>query len=210
MGLRLRERDMALLEALALRVRILGQRQAADAFWDGHIPNARRRLRRLVDDGLLKKLIVPARPLPAMREPVVRWKPGMPIPNAGRISFQLQNRWRFRALRPTVVYLPTITTVVRFGGMYRGNLLATHATHDLGVTAAWIRYYMEGTQQAANWIGEELLAPSRINQKLPDAALLDSQGEPCLLVEFGGCYSTERVAVFHDDAAFRNLPYHLW
>ena len=59
-NLQLRQRDEVLLEALALRVRVLGQRQAADAFWSSHVANARRRLQQLVNAGMLSRAIVPA------------------------------------------------------------------------------------------------------------------------------------------------------
>ncbi|MCA9078702.1 MAG: hypothetical protein KDA93_27000 [Planctomycetaceae bacterium] len=209
-SLRLRQRDMVLLEALALRVRVLGQRQAADAFWSGHIANTRRRLLQLVEAGMLSRAIVPAQPLPEIIQPIVRWQPGQPMPDANQVAFQLQQRWRFRSLRPTVVYFPTEKTILQFGGRIRSQTKSTQITHDLGVTTTWIRYFQQSNQLTSVWVGEEILAPTRIHQKLPDAALVDQHGEPTLLIEFGGSYAAARVAAFLDDAAFRQLPYHLW
>lgn len=117
--LRLSQRDLTLLEALALRVRLVGQRQAAEALWASHLANARRRLRRLVREGMITREVLPAMPLPELNEPVVRWQPGQAAPRSDVISFQLQSRWRFRALRPTVVYFPTSMTVTYFGGRER-------------------------------------------------------------------------------------------
>ena len=142
-SLQLRQRDMVVLEALALRVRVLGQRQAADAFWSGHIANTRRRLQQLVTEGLLTRAFVPARPLPEILQPIVRWQPGQPMPDANRISNQLQSRWKFRSLRPTVVYFPTEKTILQFGGRNRSQNKTTQITHDLGVTATWIRYFQQ-------------------------------------------------------------------
>lgn len=209
-NLQLRQRDEVLLEALALRVRVLGQRQAADAFWSSHVANARRRLQQLVNAGMLSRAIVPAQPLPELIQPIVRWQPGQSMPDANQVAFQLQSRWRFRSLRPTVVYFPTEKTILQFGGRVRSQNKTTQITHDLGVTATWIRYFQQSNRMTSVWVGEEVLAPTRINQKLPDAALVDQQGEPTLLIEFGGSYAAARVAAFHDDAAFRQLPYHLW
>ena len=104
-----------LLEALALRVRLVEQRQVAEALWASHLANARRRLRRLVCEGMITREILPAMPLPELNEPVVRWQPGQATPHSDAISFQLQSRWRFLALRPTVVYFPTSMTVTYFG-----------------------------------------------------------------------------------------------
>jgi hypothetical protein len=126
------------------------------------------------------------------------------------VSHQLQTRWRYRSLRPTVVYTPTDRTIVQFGGRPRSPMLLTQVTHDLGVTAVWLRYVKQNTPLTSLWMGEDILAPTRIHQKLPDAAMVDLHGEPTLLIEFGGSYGAERVADFHDDAAARGLAYHLW
>lgn len=206
----LKQRDLVVLEALALRIRVIGLRQAADAFWYGHVANARRRLRQLVNAEMLSRAVVPAQPLPEIIQPIVRWQPGQPIPDANHVSCQLQSRWRFRALRPTVVYFPTEKTILQYGGRVRSNNKTTQVTHDLGLTAAWIRYFQQDSKLRSVWVGEEVLAPTRVNQKVPDAALVDQQGEPTLLIEFGGSYAAARVAAFHDDAAYRQLPYHLW
>ena len=208
--LRLSQRDLLLLEALALRVRLIGQRQMAEAFWTGHLANARRRLGRLVSEGMLARQVLPARPLPELTEPVARWQPGQTIPNPDAIAFQLQSRWKFRALRPTVIYFPTSKTVTYFGGRERPQSMLTHTTHDLGVTAVWLRFLQHSRELALNWVGEDILAPSRVGQKLPDAALVDAVGEPTMLIEFGGSYGPARVADFHDDAAARGLPYQIW
>jgi hypothetical protein len=209
-SLQLRQRDEVLLEALALRVRVLGQRQVAEAFWSGHDANARRRLQQLVGAGMLIRAIVPAQPLPELMQPIVRWQPGQAMPDVNQVAYQLQNRWRFRSLRPTVVYFPTEKTILQFGGRVRSQNKTTQITHDLGVTATWIRYFQRSNRMSSVWVGEEVLAPTRVNQKLPDAALVDQHGEPTLLIEFGGSYAAARVAAFHDDAAFRQIPYHLW
>ena len=210
MELRLQPRDLMLLEALALRVRLISQRQAAEAFWHGHLANARRRLNRLAECGMVTRSVVNAQPLPELEQPVVRWQPEQPAPDSHRVAFQLQNRWRFRALRQTVVYFPTVKTIAQFGGRQRSQTKVTQMTHDLGVTAVWLKYAQQDSTLSATWIGEDVLAPTRIHQKLPDAALTDQHGEPKLLIEFGGSYGPERVADFHDDAAARELPYHLW
>ena len=208
--MRFHARDLLLLEALALRIRLIGQRQAAEAFWAGHIANTRRRLKQLTEFGMLSRAVVNAQPLPELTSPIVRWQPGQAIPDSDRVAFQLQSRWRYRSLRPTVVYFPTTSTIAHFGGRERSQSLLTQVTHDLGVTAIWIRFAQEPNSAAAVWVGEDILAPTRVGQKLPDAALVDQHGSPTLLMEFGGSYGPKRVSDFHDDAAVRGLPYQLW
>ncbi len=207
--LRVGRRDLELLEALALRVRVVGQRQIAEALWGSHLANARRRLSRLTQEGLLSKQAVLARPLPELFEPVVRWQPGQQAPHSESIAFQLQSRWKYRCLRSTVVYFPTAQTITWFGGHQKAQPVS-QITHDLGVTAVWLRFHLCSPALADRWTGEGVLAASRIGQKLPDAALLDNNGEPEILIEFGGAYAASRVAEFHNDAAARGLPYQIW
>ena len=92
------DRDVTVLRALSLQVRLFGQRQLADALWAGDVANARRRLNRFVDMGLLQRNVVMARPLPELLSPVFVWQPGDENPDASQIAFQLQSRWRYCGL----------------------------------------------------------------------------------------------------------------
>ena len=148
--------------------------------------------------------------MPEILAPIVRWQPGQLAPDAQQISYRLQKRWKYKSSLPTIVYLATERTVQQFGGNFRSQTKVAQVTHDLGLTATWIRYHQSDRQQAKFWVGEDVFAPSRHKQKLPDAVMLDRNGDPALLVEFGGRYSPERVAAFHSDAERRNIPYHLW
>ena len=171
MSIRFQKRDLILLEALALRVRLLGQRQAADAFWNGHMANARRRLQQLVREGMLNRSVVNAQPMPDLDQPLIRWRPGLSAPNPDEVSYRLKMRWRYRVLRPTVVYFPTAKIIEQFGGTSRPQIKIHQITHDLGVTAVWLKYAQQDIERTQAWLGEDVLAPSRIHQKLPDAAL---------------------------------------
>jgi len=110
------DRDLTVLQALSLRVRLFGQRQLAETLWHGDIANARRRLRRFVELGLVERKAVFSRPLPELLGPVFQWQPGQREPDAGEIAFKLQSRWRYQALRSTVVFTPTQIVVDHFGG----------------------------------------------------------------------------------------------
>jgi hypothetical protein len=47
-------------------------------------------------------------------------------------------------------------------------------------------------------------------ESVPDAVLVDSNEQPVVLIEFGGDYSADRVASFHDSAVLSGLPYQIW
>lgn len=209
-SLSLTQRDLVVLESLSLRIRLIGLRQIADALWFGHVANARRRLRQLVAVGLIRREVVPAIPLPELTGPVCTWQPGSPQPDSGQVSFCLRSRWRQRAMRPTVVYLPTGPTVEHFGGRLHHRQISTQVTHDLGVSGVWLWFRVNAPDLASAWSGEDMFAPQRRGEPLPDAMLLGPDGEPSTLIEFGGSYGPRRIADFHDDCAMRGLPYHIW
>lgn len=206
---KLTDRDVMVLRALSLQVRLFGQRQLADALWAGDIANTRRRLHRFVDLGLIRRKVVMARPLPELLSPVFVWQPGDEEPDVSQIAFQLQSRWRYRALRSTVVFLPTEITVNHFGGRNKA-VMSAQVSHDLGVSEVWLWFCCNHPKYAKAWRGENLITDSEPGQSMPDAVLLDANDEPAVLIEFGGDYEAERIAAFHDDAVLRGLPYQIW
>ena len=109
------------------------------------------------------------------------------------------------------VYLATRRAASIFGGKADGRIKnLSQVTHDIHLGALYLKFRREAPSLAAGWVGEEIFAPSREHQKLPDAILYDGQGQPRMVIEFGGAYPTERVKAFHEDCAARGLPYELW
>ncbi len=138
--LHLQPRDRELLQALAQQVRLFSQRQIADHFWDGALPNARRRMKRLAERGLVSKITVQARTAPPLESPLASWRPGDSVPEFGQIAYRCQARWRLRPVRPCTTWVVTEQGAQHFGGVRRGPLQhPTQATHDLGVAAVWLR-----------------------------------------------------------------------
>lgn len=203
------ERDITVLRALSRNVRLFGQRQLAESLWHGDVANARRRIRRFTALGLVHRQVTMARPLPELLAPIAHWHPGQPGPDFGQIAFQLQSRWRYQALRSTVVLTPTPTVVDHFGGRQKATL-SSQVSHDLGVSAVWLWFYRNHPNLAEAWRGEDLIDDSEPGESLPDAALVDQNENHTVLIEFGGDYNAQRVAEFHDDAEHRNLPYQIW
>lgn len=202
-------RDLLVLRGLSLQVRVLGQRQLADTLWHGDIANARRRMRRLVELGLVERHAVLARPLPDLLSPLVQWHPGQTEPDAGHVAFELQSRWKYRSLRSTVLYTPTKTTVEHFGGRVK-RPLSTQVSHDLGVAAIWLWYCEHHFDRIATWRGEDTLSDVEHGQSVPDAVLLGRDERPAVWIEFGGDYTADRVAAFHDSAASQFVSYQIW
>ncbi len=205
------DRDRELLQALSQKVRLFGQRQLADHLWNGELANARRRLKRLEQAGLVTKVTVQARTLPPLETPLFSWRPDETAPDFGAIAYRCQQRWKSRAVRPTSAWIITESGARAFGGVGRGELKhATQATHDLGVAAVWLRLRQVAPQWAAAWRGEDVMADTRHGQKLPDGFIVDETGNVAWIIEFAGAYDTDRVRAVHQDCVDRRLPYQLW
>ena len=210
-ALHLTARDREIVQALVQKVRLFSQRQIVDHWWNGEQANSRRRLKRLADRNLLQRTFVTARPTPAFESPLITWRPGDAAPDFGKIAYRCQARWRSRPPRQCVVWLATKVASQAFGGTARGELKhPMQATHDLGVAAVWLRLHQVAPKWAAAWRSEDLLAHTRVGQKLPDAFIVDEAEQVIWVIEFGGGYDAERVEAFHRDCVSRNLPYQLW
>jgi hypothetical protein len=210
-ALHLTHRDTAVVQALVQKVRLFSQRQIADHWWNGELSNARRRLKRLANQGLIARMTVQARPVPKIDAPLFRWQPGRPAPDCGQIAYRCQSRFRHRPTRLCTVWIATEQASRLFGGVGRGELKhPTQATHDLGVAAVWLRFAQSAPEWADTWRSEDLLAHTRRGEKLPDAFLVDPFDKVLCVVEFGGGYDADRVRAFHEDCMRRDLPYQLW
>ncbi|MBL8826765.1 MAG: hypothetical protein JNM18_07240 [Planctomycetaceae bacterium] len=209
--LRLTERDREIVQCLVQKVRLLSQRQLAHHWWEGDLANMRRRMNQLVDQGLVTRITVQARPLPELQQPLASWRVGDAPPDFGQVAFRCQDRWRQRAIRSCACWIATDKAAQVYGGVRRGELKQpTQATHDLGVAAVWLRLRAAAPEWADAWRSEDLLAHTRHDEKLPDAFIVGDGEQPFWVIEFGGGYNAERVAAFHHDCARRGLPYQLW
>jgi hypothetical protein len=211
--MQLTERDSALVRALTSKIRLLTFGQIAANFWpageSGKL-NARRRLAELESRELIEKTRVVFHPLLEMTRPVVAWKPGDRKPDTAAVSTRLITRWPDELTEATA-FIAGRKAISLFGSKALGKIKNRYqVTHDLHVSEVYLFFHRTNPRLAAAWVGEEILAPSRKDQKLPDAILHDEKGRPRLVIEFGGKYPERRVTAFHDDCEARGLPYELW
>ena len=209
----LTERDERLIRALLGKIRLVTLAQLARSWWpesESGRTNAKRRVQDLMAHELLIRERVFARPLLALEAPLFRWKPGEPGPEFGQLSYQLQSRWT-TGPRRTTVYLASRRAANIFGGTVPGRIKnPSQVTHDLHLSALFFKIIEEEPKLAQAWTGEDVIAPTRVHQKLPDAILFDGKGQPRLVMEFGGAYPADRVQAFHEDCQARALPYEIW
>lgn len=207
----LTERDRAILEALTVKVRLFSLDQVAGAWWDRTATgaaNARRRLARLRQMGLVEPWRVNAHPLLSLDSPVASWSPGDPVPDPWQVAYRLQSRWQ-EAPKQTAVWVASKRAINQFGGAGRRLMHPLQATHDLHVSGIYLRLLASNRELAEAWVGEDELGHNR-GGKLHDAVIQDPEGETRLVIEFGGSYPAERVERVHEHCLREMVPYQLW
>jgi len=205
--LQLTARDEQLLQALTLRVRLVTAELAA-RYWETSPQYARRRLRRLQAAGLLQAASVLAHPLLALREALYTWDPETPDPQFESLRYRLQSRWT-EPPTSTTVFLATKKAVHIFGGLGGVFSQPLQATHDIHVSALFVRF-ASTADGSLSWQSEDALRQQTKRGKTPDAILVDCQQRPVRAIEFGGSYGRQRLRAFHLACVHRNLPYEIW
>lgn len=225
-------RNREIVHALTLKVRYLSLPQIARHWWSDTATGQRKvrqALAPLVASGYLERRDVMVEPELELREPVCVWHPGEPAPRFGAVSYQLQSRWRTARRGPEggIEVVPIVTATkkaaVRFGGFARGIARPDQVGHDLHCSQIYLRLAATDPAAAAAWAFEETLQywrkrgagrargeekPRR--EKLPDAALMDQEGNIRMVVEFGGRYDAKRVEKLHVWCEALSYPYQLW
>ena len=204
-------RRMLILDALAYRVRLLSWPQllSLGPASESYVRSLRRLTRRLEQARLIRRLEILARPAPNIEGPLHVGRVGDPAPDCHRIQYQAAQR-NLRPVEPVTVFLGTQRLANALGGTCGHPLNHHSATHDLGVAGVYLHLWRTQPELALAWQGEDLVAPSRHRQKLPDAILYNRAGEAMMAVEFIGDYPAERIRAFVDDCAARGLPYEVY
>lgn len=204
-------RRTLILDALAYRVRVISWPQllALGPTSKAYVRNLRRLVHGLEKARLIRRLTVLARPAPVIEKPLCVWPVGEPPPNFHAIQYQAEQR-NLRPVEPITVFLGTQRLANALGGACGHQLNHHSCTHDLGVTGVYLHFWHATPELALAWQGEDIVAPSRHRQKLPDAILYNRAAEPTMAIEFIGDYPVERIQAFHDDCASRGLPYEVY
>ncbi len=207
------ERDLQILEALALKVRMLTVKQVGRTWWHESSPkqqlaNARNRLRHLQRAGLVARYVINSHPLLELSEPVRSWGPRDRTPDFHAAARQLQCRWR-EAAQPLILFTATRKTSNLFGG-FPVRLKSLQGTHDVHLSQVYVFYQQTQPYFASRWLGEDALKRAGYGVKEPDAFVMGEAGTVARVVEFGGKYAANRVRDFHEHCEARDLPYELW
>lgn len=201
-----------LLDALSLKVRLLTVPQIARTWWPAaeSLSSARDVLARLEREGLVRRFHVLSRPELSLETPVAVWTPGADVPNLGAVAYRLERRWALPArLIPAVAVTPKGAN--RFGGFARPLPRPSEQTHDVHLSAVYLKLRETEPHIAPSWISEAAIKKSRPDapgEKLPDAMIW--RNEFPTVIEFGGAYSKRKLSSFHAFCERRAYPYELW
>lgn len=212
----LTDRDRAIVDALAVRVRIFTVGQISRGFFGGDDRYAQRRIHRLVEIGLLRLTQMAVRSTPPLDRPLARWSPGDAAPAFQRISSGLIRRWTYRLLQHRSV----VTLGPRADGPARrrksvGVPAPFAAGHDLALGELFLRFISTSPERGVRWIGEagfDLYWPELVRSggSIPDAVIQDAKGNAALGIEIGGLYSPARLSRLHATFKKQGVPYELW
>jgi hypothetical protein len=204
--------DREIVFTLSQRIRVADICQLARTWWED-TPLGRncayRRIGRLVQTGVLESFTLRAHPELPLKEPIWSWKPREARPPVGVVSYRARVRWD-KPLQSMTVYVASQRTARLYAGCGGRLSHPLQVTHDLHVSAIYLRLLKHSPAEAAGWVSENVLAPLRRRQKLPDAEIHDGNGRVLKVIEFGGSYPPERVRLIHEDCERRQVPYELW
>jgi hypothetical protein len=204
--------DDEIVSGLSRKIRVASLSQIARTWFSNPSLGYGRALSRvnyLVRVGVLISLTLRVHPEQPLEAAIWSWRPGEPQPPFGILSYRLRSRWR-EPLAATTVYTASEKAARVYAG--HGGRLAhpLQVTHDLHVSAIFLKLRKNSPAEAEGWVSEDQLAPLRRGQKLPDAEIHGDAGRVLKVIEFGGSYAPERVRLVHEDCERRQVPYELW
>jgi len=205
------QRDLDIVETLTRRLRLLDTEQIERIWWPdgGSLRLVRRRLRRLVEAGLLATTIANVHPSLRPDRPLVAWQPGQEEPDFWQLSIAARARWSKPSV-PKELYYTTRLAANLFGSSPVGDPHFTRRDRDLLLGEVYVFYRIQKPAEAAGWIGQQAWPNTAPRVKCPDVLLVNQRGGPMRAVQSAGRYRARQLDRFHRHCATSGLPYELW
>lgn len=207
----LTERDLAILDAVTRRVKVLSLAQAACTWWKGpdSIRNARKRVRFLANAGYVCLISLLANDEVTLSGPLAVWWPGLGAPDFSSLVTETQSRWD-SPVRTTRCVVGTQLAAARTGGVARWPRLS-EATHDLHLSQVYLHKLRTDPKAARHWCGEACLMgiSAAVPDKVPDA-LVRLAGRCTAIEMIGASYNAAKLQSFHDYCVRNAFSYEMW
>lgn len=174
-----------------------------------------RRIKELVDAGLITRAHAMCRPLPDLDAPLYTCNPAkerFAYDRAGEIAWKLERRWTSRPLERVRVYGPSQKLLGIYGGVTKAKIgNESQLSHDTTCTAIYAHYLMTNPDFASA-LSSEHRRPTPKSGKLPtpDFVVVDSSGREVMAIEIGGVYDARRLRRQFADLEGRGLALELW
>lgn len=201
------------IQALCLCVRLVTLGQAMRFTGIHDLSNLRRFLKPLEAHGYVRQVVVMAKPVPEMREPLL-------ISESGReeclgelvheVLRKAKARWAGLSAVPTRCVIATQRGCGLFGVRKLPQLIKPlQASHDLGVSEV-LTHYAEHGFEIHNWQSEDVAA-FRLGQCIPDAFIVNDRNAPKKVIEIvGDDYDEVKLVTMHHECHRAGVPYELW
>ncbi len=204
-------RDLDVLDALTLRVRMLTLRQVAEIWWPNgrNVRRARIRLDFLVAAKLIEIHRVNAHPPLPVAQPLLVWEPSTAPPNFEQLAAICHSRWRKPSVPVSICVASTVAANAQgsaSGGLPRGQ----RRNHDLRIASVYSSYRRLQPHLTGFWIGNHSFHTESAPFKTPDAVLQHPLGQLIRVINSIGRSSVEQIHRFHVQCETHQLPYELW
>ena len=206
-------RDLDILEALTLRVRMLTAGHIARCWWgegDVQRSNANHRLRKMRKAGLLHRYQIEVHPPLRIERPLAVWLPGQQAPDIETIAISHKRRWTNKLVQ-LGVYVATPLAANLFGSFGGRLSKRIHRTHDLHCGLVYVWFRRHAPQLAQRLYGEDAYRKAGFRKCDPDSFIVDERGNREGVVEFvGSSYGPRRLWDLHEHCENEGWGYSLW
>jgi len=177
-----------------------------------HPAAANRRVRELVDAGLLSRHHALVRPLLRLEKPLYAARGPFDYGRAEALAWQLEKRWTRDPLERARVYTPTARLLGVFGGVVKPRVgKYAQLSHDLQCAQLFTHYLRTDPAFARTLVSEHgQSGPKSAKDPRPDFLAVDSAGRAHLALDVGGVYDARRLRRLFADCERRGLALELW
>lgn len=207
----LTERDIAVLDALTHRVKLLPLSQVRRVWWPESTTTREmmRRIAMLEQAGWLMRKTMLGREVGSSPTMLASWNPNELLPDFADVIW----RSRRRATSPVEAVHTLVATRAAadlLGGEIR-HVRTSEVSHDLRLAAVFAEMKLTRSAWAQAWRGELVLDSRWLagGDPVPDAVLA-LPGRPVVVEVVGSSYSTTRMRELHAWCAAKEIGYQLW
>ncbi|QEG35834.1 hypothetical protein [Bythopirellula goksoeyrii] len=200
-----------LIESLTRDVRFLSVSQIAHQWYSGEEGIAHEMIRKLEEAQLVVRESHLLHPELEIKGPEFTWSPGDPEPDLGPVAYRLRKRWCLQKQMMDLIF-PTKGACEHFGGV-RVRPRASEFSHDLHLAGVYLflhNHVIPGSD--LHWVSGDMLrsdgSTGDYGGHVPDAVLVNAQGQLHSIVEGGGSYARTKLAAIHRE--YRERAYQIW